>query len=120
MKKFIITTESGSDLSEELIERYDIYIVPMHLSLGDRTIDDGSVPVEEIFQFYEKTNILPKTSGSTPEDYRYVFEKIVKKYPEAQIINIAYSAVTSVSYNSCRIAAEAFPNVHLVDSKNVS
>lgn len=120
MKKFIITTESGSDLSEELIKRYDIHIVPMHLSLGDRTIDDGSVPVEEIFQFYEKSNILPKTSGSTPEDYRFIFEKLVKKYPGAQIINIAYSAVTSVSYNSCRIAAEAFPNVHLVDSKNVS
>lgn len=36
MKKYIITTESGSDLSQEMIDRYNVYVVPMHVSLGDK------------------------------------------------------------------------------------
>lgn len=36
------------------------------------------------------------------------------------MIHIAYSAVTTVSYNSCHIAAQDFENIHIVDSQNVS
>lgn len=117
---YIITTESGSDISQELVDRYKIQVVPMHVTLGDKTIDDGSVPVEEIYKYYDETGTLPKTSGSTPEDFRIIFEHIFAENPDATIIHVAYSAVTTVSYNSARIAAEDFENIHLVDSKNVS
>ncbi|MGP6140416.1 MULTISPECIES: DegV family protein [unclassified Jeotgalibaca] len=117
---YIITTESGSDISQEWIDRYNIQVVPMHVTLGDKTIDDGSIPVEEIYKYYDETGTLPKTSGSTPEDFRVLFERIFAENPDATIIHVAYSAVTTVSYNSARIAAEDFENIHLVDSKNVS
>lgn len=120
MTKFIITTESGSDLSAELIERYNIHVIPMHVTMGSETFDDGSFDVEDIYRFYDQTGTLPKTAGSTPQDNSIVFERIFAQYPEAQIIHIAYSAVTTVSYNSCNIAAQDFKNIHLVDSKNVS
>lgn len=118
---YIITTESGSDISQELIERYNIKVVPMHVTLGNRTVDDGSISVEEIYDFYDETGTLPKTSGSTPEDFHTVFKDIFTVDPDATIIHIAYSAVTTVSYNSGRIAAEDYThNIHMVDSKNVS
>ena len=117
---YVITTESGSDISRELIERFNIKVIPMHVTLGERTVDDGSIPVSEIYDFYDETGTLPKTSGSTPEDFRVMFEKIFSETPDATIIHVAYSAITTVSYNSGRIAAEDFNNIHLVDSKNVS
>lgn len=120
MTKYIITTESGSDLPKELIDRYNIHIVPMHVTMADQTFPDGSFPVEDIYSYYDKTQTLPKTSGSTPQDNTEVFEKIVAQYPDAHIIHIAYSAVTTVSYNAATIAAKEFDNIHLVDSKNVS
>lgn len=120
MPKFILTTESGSDLPQEIIDRYNIYIVPMHVTMGKETRDDGSFSVQEVFDFYEETGTLPKTSGSTPQDNTNVFQSIVDKYPEAHIIHIAYSAVTTVSYNAATIAAKEFKNIHLVDGKNVS
>ncbi|MDN6626955.1 MAG: DegV family EDD domain-containing protein, partial [Pisciglobus halotolerans] len=82
----------------------------------NNTVDDGSFPVKTIYDYYEKTGILPKTSGSSPEDNRRIFEE----YPDAHIIHIAYSAVTTVSYDSSRVAAQDFENIHTVDSKNVS
>lgn len=120
MNKYIITTESGSDLSQEMIERYNIYVIPMHVSMGAATYPDGSFDVQKVFDFYEETDELPKTSGSTPEDNAIVFKKIFDKYPDAHIIHIGYSAVTTVSFNAANIAAQDFKNIHLVDSKHVS
>ncbi|HLQ83926.1 MAG TPA: DegV family protein [Pseudogracilibacillus sp.] len=120
MTKFIITTESGSDLPKELIERYNIYIVPMHVTMGDQTYDDGSFDVQTVFDYYDQNEILPKTSGTTPQDNTKVFQQIFDKYPDTHIIHIAYSAVTTVSFNAANIAAEEFGNIHLIDAKHVS
>lgn len=120
MSKYIITTESGSDLSKELIERYNIHVIPMYVTMGDQTRPDGSFPVQELFDYYEETGELPKTAGSTPGDNAKVFKEIFEKYPDAHIIHIGYSAVTTVSFNAANIAAQDFENVHLVDSKHVT
>lgn len=120
MNKYIITTESGSDLSQEMIDRYNIHIVPMHVTMGDDTRTDGSLDVQELFDYYDETDILPKTSGSTPQDNEVVFKEIFDKHPDAHIIHIGYSAVTTVSFNAANIASQEFKNVHLVDSKHVS
>jgi DegV family protein with EDD domain len=120
MPKYIITTDSGSDLPQELIERYNIYIIPMHVTMGSKTYDDGSFSVQKVFDFYNETESLPKTSGSTPQNNTEVFQKIFDEYPDAHIIHIGYSAVTTVSFNAANIAAEDFKNIHLVDAKHVS
>ncbi|HHU60966.1 MAG TPA: DegV family protein [Natronincola sp.] len=120
MKKYIITTESGSDLPQDIIERYGVHIVPMHVTLGNQTLPDGSFDVQKVFDFYEETGTLPKTSGSTPHDNTEVFKQVFAKYPDAHIIHIGYSAVTTVSFNAANIAAKDFTNIHLVDSKHVS
>lgn len=120
MTKFIITTESGSDLPQAIIDRYNIYIVPMHVTMGTETYRDGSFEVQKAFDFYEKTKKLPKTSGTTPQDNTNVFRDIFEQHPDAHIIHIAYSAVTTVSFNAASIAAQEFENIHLVDAKNVS
>lgn len=120
MTKYIIVTESGSDLPKEIQEKYNIYIVPMHVSMGDQTYDDGSFPVEDVYKYYDETGMLPKTSGSTPSDFTEIFREIRDKYPDSIIIHIAYSAVTTVSYNSALIASEDWENIYHIDSKNVS
>lgn len=120
MPKYIITTESGSDISQDLIDRYNIFVVPMHVTMGSETLDDGSFEVEKVYRFYDETGSLPKTSGSTPHDNSIIFKNIFTQYPDVHIIHIAYSAVTTVSYNSCQVAAQDFKNIHIVDSKNVS
>src|SRR5699024_9852270 len=103
MTKFIITAESGSDLPKELVERYGVRIIPMHVTMGDETRPDGTFPVKEVFDFYEKTGTLPKTAGSTPDDNAKCFRQIFEEYPDAHIIHIAYSAVTTVSFNAAKI-----------------
>lgn len=120
MTQYIITTESGSDLPKEYINRYNVQIIPMHVTMGNDTKPDGSFEVEEAFKFYDETGTLPKTSGTTPDDNLRKFAEIRENYPDAHIIHIGYSAVTTVSFNAAHIAAEDFENIHLVDAKNVT
>lgn len=120
MTKYIITTESGSDISPHLAERYGIVVIPMHVTMGSKTYDDGDFDAKDLYDFYHETGKLPKTSGTTPQDCTITFEKIFREHPDAHIIHIAYSAVTTVSYNSCLIAARELANIHIVDSKSLS
>ena len=54
MSKIILVAESGSDITPELAERYNIQIVPMHVNFGDETLDDGSFPPEQIVEYYRQ------------------------------------------------------------------
>ena len=120
MKKIVILAESGSDVNEELAKQYDVTIVPMHVQFGEKTLNDGSFPPEDIVKYYRDTNKLPKTSGSTVGDFEVVLDEIHTKYPEAHILYLAYSAVTTCSYQSCMIASQNRDYITMLDTKQVS
>ena len=120
MSSIILVAESGSDITPEYAERYNVQVVPMHVNFDDETFDDGTFPVQKIVDYYKTTGKLPKTSGSTPEDFIKVFDEIHEKWPEAQILYLAYSAITTCSYQSAVIASEDRDYVTCVDTKQVS
>lgn len=120
MKPIILIAETGSDVTPELASRYGIQIVPMHVSFDTVTLDDGAFPIQKICDYYQETKKIPKTSGSTPEDFNQLFDEIHSKWPEAEILYLAYSAVTTCSYQSALISAEDRPYVTAMDTKQVS
>lgn len=120
MSSIILVAETGSDITPELASQYGIKIVPMHVNFDDETFDDGSFSTQKICDFYKETGRLPKTSGSTPEDFIKVFDELQTEYPEAQILYLAYSAVTTCSYQSAVIAAQDRKNITILDTKQVS
>lgn len=118
--KIIIVAESGADIPQEYIEKYGIYVVSMYVTMGDEIKKDGSFPVTDLYDYYEKMGSLPKTSAPNPEDYRIVFEQIHQEYPDAEIVHIGYSAATSCSFQNAMIASEDMPFVTHIDSKGVT
>ncbi len=120
MKKYIVVAETGSDIPNDLVEKYGIYIVPMHVTFGEEVRDDGSFAPEEVCEYYKKTGRLPKTSGCNPDDFVKVFNEIFEKYPGCHIVYMAYSAVTTCAYQSAKIAAEDNENISFIDTKHVT
>ena len=120
MKPVILVAETGSDITPELAARYHIQIVPMHVSFETETLDDGSFPPQKIVDYYRSTGKLPKTSGSTPDDFARVFDALQSQYPGSPILYLAYSAVTTCSYQSACIAAEGREGITMIDTKQVS
>jgi len=120
MQNLILVAESGADIPPNLAQQFGIHIVPMHVSFGSQTRDDGSFPPEEICAYYEKTGELPKTSGSSPEDFTRAFDLIHAQHPNAQILHLAYSSVTTCSFQSALIAAKDRDYVRSIDTKFAS
>ena len=120
MSEIIIVAETGSDVSAAEAAELGIELVPMHVSIGDRTIDDGALDPAEMLEECRQLGVLPKTSGCTPGDFAKVFDRIHAERPEAQILYIAYSAVTTCSYESARTAAEGRDYIDMFDTAHVT
>lgn len=121
--KIILVAETGSDITPELAAQLGVRLVSMHVSLGSETRDDGTFPPEEVCAYYDRTGKVPTTSGSTPYDFETVYDSIFAEDPEARVLYLAYSAVTTCSYHSAELALEDKPyakNVRLVDTRHVS
>lgn len=121
--KILLLAETGSDITPELAADLGARLVPMHVSMGDVTLDDGSFPPEDVCAYYDRTGKVPTTSGSTPYDFETVYEEIFAQDPNARVLYLAYSAVTTCSYHSSELALEDKPykdRVRPVDTKHVS
>jgi len=121
--KILISAETGSDLPRELAEQLGVILIPMHVCMGDQTLDDGTFPPEDVCAYYNKTGRVPTTSGSTPYDFESVYDAVFAKDPDVQILHLAYSAATTCSYHSGELALEGKSyesKVRLVDTKQVS
>ena len=119
----ILVAETGSDITKELAQELGVILIPMHVAMGERTLDDGTFPPEDVCAYYERTGKIPTTSGSTVYDFESVYDQIFEKDPGAKILHLAYSAVTTCSYHSSELAVENKTyksNVRLVDTKHVS
>lgn len=116
----IIVAETGSDITRKLAKEQGIYLVPMHVSMGEKTLDDGTFPAEDVCAYYDRTGKVPTTSGSSPYDFEKIFDEIHIHYPEKKILHLAYSAVTTCSYQSALLSAQGREYVKSVDTKHVS
>lgn len=120
MNPIIIIAETGSDITPELASEYNITLVPMHVTFDNHTMDDSSFPVQKICDYYKETGKLPRTSGCSPDDFIQAFDTIHTMHPDAQILYLAYSAVTTCSYQSAVIASEGRDYVTMIDTRQVS
>lgn len=115
-----ILTDSTSDLTKEIIEKYDITVVPLHVMLGEQEYLDGvNITPDEIYKWSDEHKATPRTSAPSFEDVQAVF----KKYPEDEFICFSISDQMSTSGNVMRISAENLDReneIHVIDSKNLS
>lgn len=119
MSKVKICADSVCDLSEELKERYDISVVPLYVRCGDLSMKDGvEITQKEVFAHYRSTGKLCATAAVNIVDFAEFYKEQLKSYDE--LIMITISSEFSATYQNACIAAEDFPNVRVVDSRNLS
>lgn len=120
MSDIIIVAETGSDVPASDAAELGVVLVPMHVAIGDKTIDDGQLAPAEMLEECRQLGVLPRTSGCTPGDFATVFDRVHAEHPEAQILYVAYSAVTTCSFESARAAAEGRDYVTMLDTAHVT
>lgn len=117
-----IIADSTCDLSQELIEKYDISIIPLHIVLGEKEYKDGSeISPDDIYQWSDDNKTTPKTSASSIDDTMDVLKNVLDAGNEAVMFSI--SEKMSTTGNIFRMAAEeleAEDKVSVIDSANLS
>ena len=117
-----ILSDSTCDLSPELIERYGIRILPLHVMLGsDEYLDGVSITPDKIYQWSDATKQTPKTSAVSIPEVTEAFQECLKEFDELVVFTISSSM--SACFNNCRLAAqdlEAESRIHIIDSENLS
>ncbi|MCD8152406.1 MAG: DegV family EDD domain-containing protein [Clostridiales bacterium] len=120
MREIIFSTETGSDMPKDMAEKYGVRIVPMHLSMGGEDYEDGSFPVDRVYDYYKETKKVPTTSTTNVGEYIDLFNGIRAEHPDCVIFHFAYSAAVSSSYQNAAIAVEDFDDVYLIDTTKVT
>lgn len=119
MKKVIISSDSTCDLSKELVEKYDIRILPMPITMGtDSYLDGVDATAKDIFKYFETTGELAKSSATPVQSYIDWFAKLTADGSE--VVHIGLSSKLSATYSNSCIAAEEFNGCYCVDSLNLS
>ena len=117
--KIKILSDSTCDLSKELLEKYDIGIVPLTVIKNGEAYADGiTITPAEIFAHVAAGGDLCSTTAMNVGEYAECFAKYADSYDG--IIHINIGAHFSSSYQNACIAAEDFDNVRVVDSQNLS
>ena len=118
-KKVKIISDSTSDLSPELYQKYDISVIPLPVSLGtDSFLDGVSVTPDDLYTYYHSTKKLPKTAAPTPAVFHDEFVKWTSQ--GYAIICFTISSNFSISNSNARMAAEGMEDVYIIDSENLS
>ncbi len=117
-----IISDSTCDLSQELLEKYNVEIVPLHILLGEKEYEDGrSITPDEIYEWSDKNDTTPKTSAAGIEQMIEVYKPHVEAGEEIVVFSI--SSDMSTTNNVMRMAAaelEAEDKIFVVDSANLS
>lgn len=114
-----ITATSTCDLPPELVERHQITIVPLYVSFGGNTYRDGvDTGPEDIFRHVDGGGALPSTAAVNIADYQALFAELSPRYDA--VLHITIGGSFSACYQDACIAAEDYPNVYVVDSRNLT
>ncbi len=118
--KIAVSGESTMDLKPHIALLMGIHILPFHVQMGEESYADGAdeASPEKIFEYFERTGDLAKTSAANAEEYRAHFDKLLEEYDA--VIHFSISSRLSGGYSNACLAAEGDKRIRIVDSKTVS
>jgi DegV family protein with EDD domain len=117
LKNIGLVADSVCDLPKEIIEKFDIHIVPIYIKFGDVIYRDGiDITPNDVYHKLKDNGLVASTSSPSPGDFHQVFQKIADKFETILTITIS-SKLTAVFQNAC-IARTLFPkkDIRVFDS----
>ena len=114
-----ILSDSTCDLPQEVLEKYNITMIPLSvIKEGERFTDGVDITPADIFNHVANGGNLCSTAALNIGEYDERFAKYSKEYDG--VIHINISAEFSSCYQNACLAAEEYENVRVIDSRNLS
>jgi DegV family protein with EDD domain len=122
--KIALVTDSTCDLSQELIDHYQINILPLSISFGENHyLDKVTIQPSQFYKMLDECPDYPKTSQINETAFINLFSHLASHYDS--IIAVHLSDQLSGTYNSSLKAARSVSSefnkpVTVLNSRNIS
>lgn len=116
-----ILADTTCDLTDELLDRYEITLIPLNVLLGDKSYyDKEEITPKELFAWAEKNHQTPKTAAPGIEKAMQILRPFAEAGEEAIFFGI--SEDMSTTCNVIRLAAEElnYDKLSVINSMNLS
>ena len=115
-----VLADSCNDIPQELLEKYQIYTLPLMINYKDASYRDRvDITPEQVYERFQEE--IPKTSLPLPETIVETFAKI-KADGFDQVIVSAISSGLSGTYQTIKLLAEDIPDMRIavIDTLNIA
>lgn len=121
MKKVIVVTDTSANLPAELVQQWDIRLVPSVVTIDGRAFRDGiDISAQEVYRWQREHEQPPRTAAPSVGDFLHVYASAA---PTASgIVSIHPSPSLSALHTVARTASELLdgPPVQVIDCHNVA
>jgi DegV family protein with EDD domain len=119
--KIEIITDSTCDIPQELIEKYQIQVLPIHITWGkDQLLDRIDLSPQKFYERLVIDPVYPTTSQMTELEYADAYRKAEERGAREIILVSLSGALSNTMENARRAATNVNIPVHVVDSGFVS
>lgn len=105
--KVAILTDSACDLPQDILDRYNIHVIPMKLTIGkDEYLDKLTIKPEHVYRRMHSSNFCPVSSMPSPGEFMQIYSRLLETYDSVIAIhlsdklsgtfNASYQAVSSL------------------------
>lgn len=123
---FILTADSGCDLSCEILAEHHVHVLPMKISMGNGEIFEDKQIASETLAFYQKMRegAAPTSSQVNADEFVEFWTPLLEQ--KLPIVHIGMAAAISGTHNNGVLAAsmikEEHPDaeIYVVDSTSTS
>ena len=116
-----LVTDSIADLPFDLVEKYQIHMVPLNLMIDDQNyFDKLTIHNDRFYQIMDKQGVYPTSSQPNVKSLENLYSFLTTYYDEVIVITV--SQKMSGTYQAFVEASKAFPNkkIHVINSKQNS
>ena len=100
-----LVTDSACDLPEELIEEYQIHVVPLNLFIGENQyLDKRTIKPEQFYSMMEQMDVSFSTSQPSEKSFINLYSQLLTYYES--VISVHLSKNLSGTWRSARMAAD--------------
>jgi uncharacterized protein len=122
--KIALVTDSTCDLSQDIIDNYQINLLPININFGDNHyLDKITIQPEQFYTLLKENKDTPKSSQVNEKSFTNLYSHLASYYDS--IIAIHLSDKLSGTFNSSQKAALAISKefnkpISVINSKNLS
>ena len=121
MGKIRITADSTCDLSESLLQKYEISILPLNIVLDMKSYSDGEeISPDEIYVWSEKMHKTPKTAAVAYDRALEMASAFQKNGDEMIFFGISESMSTTCNVMHMVKEELNYTGMYVIDSQNLS